>query len=338
MHLPLETSFERVRQAIHSYRNFIVTTHVNPDGDGIGSELGLSRFLQGLGKNASVLNSTPTPRNYQFLTKNGEVRLFDPQNPTQHLMEAEAIFILDISKWERLGPMKEVIRNHPAIKICIDHHPLNGDFADVNLVCEDACASGQLVLELIDSMNGTLTREIAEPLYASILTDTGTFRFPNTNARTHAAAARLLSLNIDSSQIYEQIYERCSPGRVKLLGMSLCNLEYLHSGRLAWMMVTQAMMRQTGVEMEEVEGFVDIARGIRNVEASLLFLELSDERVKVSLRSKGDIDVNQFAGKFGGGGHRHASGILLNGPIGTAVNQVLQETHLLFQISHKLVS
>jgi bifunctional oligoribonuclease and PAP phosphatase NrnA len=334
----LEHVFDRVRDAIKTHHKFVVTTHVNADGDGIGSELGLSRFLVDLGKSVKVLNSTPTPRNYQFLAPNGEIRLFDSQNPMEHLSDAEVIFIVDISKWERLGPMTAVIKNHPAIKICIDHHPLNGNFADVDLVCEDACASGELVLSVIDCMNGNLTQAIAEPLYASILTDTGTFRFPNTNSKTHAAASRLLATNIRSSEIYEQIYERCSPARVKLLGLCLTDLQYLHQGRLAWMMITQAMMRQTGVEPEEVEGFVDIARGIRNVEASLLFLELPDGRVKVSLRSKGEIDVNRYAGRFGGGGHRHASGILMNGPIASAANEVLQHTSELFIVPQKLVS
>lgn len=329
---------EAVQEAIRNHQNFVVTTHVNPDGDGIGSELGLYRFLRDLGKNVRVVNSTPTPRNYQFLDRNGEILLFDLANPSGFLNGAEVIFIVDISRWERLGPMNDIVRSHPAIKICIDHHPVNGDFADINLICEDACASGELVLRVLESMNGMLTASIAEPLYASILTDTGTFRFPNTTANTHYSAARLLSTNINASYIYEQIYERCTPNKVKLLGMTLSNVEYLHSGKLAWMVITQNMIRECGVEVEEIEGFVDIARGIRNVEASILFIELPDGRAKVSLRSKGDVDVNRYAAKFGGGGHRHASGILIQGPIGAIVFSVLQDSGLLFGIPQKLVS
>jgi phosphoesterase RecJ-like protein len=329
----------KTKEAIQNHQRFLITTHVNPDGDGIGSELGLMRFLRGLGKDAVVLNATPTPRNYQFLDRQNEILLFRPDSPPPaELTKAEAIFILDISKWERLGPMHPIIKNHPGLKICIDHHPLNGDFADVNLICQDACASGELVLRLIVDMGTPLTAEIAEPLYASILTDTGAFRFPNTNADTHTAAAHLLATGINSALIYEQIYERCSPARVRLLGMALCNLEYMHSGALAWTMITQDMLRQTGVEPEEIDGFVDIARGIKNVQASFLFLELPDGRVKVSLRSKGDVDVNRFAAKFGGGGHQHASGIMLQGPINTAVTLVLQETETLFAVACKKVS
>lgn len=330
-------AFSRTKEAVLSNNRFLITTHVNPDGDGIGSELGLLRFLQGLGKEATIVNSTCTPCKYQFLERRSEIHLYDPRNCAA-LTQAEVIFILDISKWERLGPMNPAVRNHPALKICIDHHPLSGDFADVNWICQDACASGELVLRLITEMGGPLTAEIAEPLYASILTDTGAFRFPNTNARTHTAASLLLETGINPAQIYEQIYERCSPARVKLLGMALCNLEYLHSGRLAWTVITQDMLRKTGVEPEEIEGFVDIARGIQNVLASLLFLELPDGHVKVSLRSKGDVDVNAFASRFGGGGHQHASGIMLEGPADAAVNRVLQTTDVLFSMPQKLVS
>ena len=332
------TALQQTIEAVRHHQRFLVTTHINADGDGIGSELGLTRFLRHLGKEVTILNSTPTPRNYRFLDASGEIQIFDCSTAAQEYQGTEIIFIVDISKWERLGPMIDFVRHHSAPKICIDHHPFCGSFADINLICEEACASGELVLELINAMHVTLTPEIAEPLYASILTDTGAFRFPNTTEKTHLTAAQLLSTGIDSSYIYEEIYERCSHARVKLLGETLCNLEYLHSGRLAWMMITQPMIHQAGAETEEIEGFADLARGIRKVEASLLFIELPDGKVKVSLRSKGEVDVNKFASKFGGGGHRHASGILIDGPISIAVNRVLQETASLFPEAELLVS
>jgi phosphoesterase RecJ-like protein len=182
-------------------------------------------------------------------------------------------------------------------------------------------------------MKGSLTPEIAEPLYASILTDTGAFRFPNTSSDTHAAASQLLSAGIQSEAIYDQIYERCSPARVKLLGIALANLQYLHDGRLAWMAITQEMLHQNGVEIEEIEGFVDIARGIRSVETSLLFIELPGERVKISLRSRGNVDVNAFAHGFGGGGHRHAAGILMEGALMQVVDRILNHSLSLFLVS-----
>lgn len=334
----MQALFEKAAQAISQHGNFVITTHVNPDGDGIGSELGLGRFLRDQGKNVAIVNSTPTPRNYRFLDPHNEILMFP--GPAAHAVmeQADGIFIVDISRWERLGKMQEAVQNHPAVKICIDHHPIYGDFADINLVCQEACASGLLVLELLTFMNGTLTPEIAEPLYAAILTDTGAFRFPNTTAATHLAAARLLSAGVCPHRVYEHIYERCSPARLHLLGLVLCNLQYLHCGRLAWAVITQDMLRQTGVEQEETDGFVDIARGIRSVEASLLFIELSDNRVKVSLRSRGNVDVNRFAMQYGGGGHQNASGILLNGPIEKTLQRILDESTALFPVAEKLVS
>ena len=333
----MQAALEQARDAIRRFQYFLITTHVNPDGDGVGSELGLARFLRALNKNVSIVNSTALPHNYRFLDRTGQVRIFDPHN-TDELDRAEIIFICDISRWERLGPMNDYIRNHSAIKICIDHHPVCGDFADINLICVDACASGEILLDLITSMSGELTSEIAEPIYASILTDTGGFRFPNTTAKTHAAAARLLATGINSSEIYEQIYERCSPARIKLLSLALGKLEYMHDGRLAWTTITQNMMRQTGVQPDEIDGFADIARCIRRVEVSLLFIELFDGNIKISLRSKGDVDVNCFASRFGGGGHRHAAGILVSGPLSAVIDRILESTSLLFPVIERLLS
>jgi phosphoesterase RecJ-like protein len=323
----LNCELEKTREVVLNHQSFLITTHINPDGDGIGSELALARFLQNMGKNVRVVNSTPTPRKYNFLDTSSAISVYDDHGK---LPDAQVVFILDISRWERLGNMAQLIRNHQGIKICIDHHPVNGNFADINLICEDACASGELVLRLINAMGCSLTPQIAEPLYASILTDTGAFRFPNTSSQTHSAAAQLLATGICSEMIYDQIYERCSPARVKLLGMALTQLEYLHCGRLAWMAISQAMLAQTGVEVEEIEGFVDVARGIRSVEASVLFIELPNDRVKISLRSRGNVDVNFFASRFGGGGHRHASGILMQGALPAVIDRVLKQSDILF--------
>lgn len=323
----MNCELEKTREVVLNHQSFLITTHIHPDGDGIGSELALARFLQNMGKHVMVVNSTPTPRRYRFLDTSSAILVYEELG---HLPDAQVIFVLDISRWERLGNMAQLIRTHPGIKICIDHHPVNGNFADINLICEDACASGEVVLRLINSMGNGLTPQIAEPLYASILTDTGAFRFPNTSSQTHAAAAQLLSTGICSEMIYDQIYERCSPARVKLLGMALTQLAYLHSGRLAWMIITQSMLAQTGVEVDEIEGFVDVARSIRSVEASLLFMELPQGKVKISLRSRGNVDVNRFASQFGGGGHRHAAGIMMQGAISVVIDQILRQTQSLF--------
>ena len=171
----MNCELKKTRDVVLHHQRFLITTHINPDGDGIGSELALARFLQDMGKEVTVVNATPTPRKYRFLDNSSAIRIFDDNG---HLPDADAVFILDISRWERLGNMAQLIRTHPGIKICIDHHPVHGNFADINLICEDACASGELVLRLINSMGYSVTAQIAEPLYASILTDTGAFRFP----------------------------------------------------------------------------------------------------------------------------------------------------------------
>jgi phosphoesterase RecJ-like protein len=307
----MRDQFERVQDVIRENDRFLLVTHVNPDGDGIGSQIALHRFLKSLGKESSVVNGQPAPINYHFLDGKGEVQVVDPSLHGDAFYLADVIFILDISNWDRLGRCGPLVRESKALRVCIDHHISNDQFADVNLIDVKASSTGELIYRLITGMAGEITMEIAEPLYVSIITDTGSFRFSNTNSAVHSIAAHLIDIGVDPRGVYENIYENSSIGRIQLLGLALSGLRIAGGGRIAWLKITREMMEKTRTCPQECEGFVDYLRLLKDVEVCLLFIELDDGKVKASLRSRGMVDVNKLAAEYGGGGHRHAAGLFV---------------------------
>ncbi|MBI1988017.1 MAG: bifunctional oligoribonuclease/PAP phosphatase NrnA [Nitrospinae bacterium] len=321
----MEEKRKAIAQLIQKHQRFLIATHMNPDGDGVGSEIALALFLKRLGRDVEVCNETPLPRVFGFLDPEGEVEHFDPIRQKGATYSGDVIFILDIANWDRLGAMRDYVMNSSAAKLCIDHHASPGLEGCLNLIDPQACATGELVYDLIRSMGGQPEQRCAEALYVAIMTDTGSFRFQNTTPKTHRIAAHLLEAGADPSYIYQQVHEQSSYGRLRLLGAALVDLKTEEKNRLAWVKVTQAMMQQYGVENDELEGFVELPRSLRGVDLVILFLEAPQGMVRVSLRSKGNIDVHELASRFGGGGHNRASGIHLFAPLDEAIEKVLME-------------
>jgi len=307
----MSNPIEKIQEIIREKTRFALVTHVNPDGDGIGSQIALHRFLRVLEKESAIINGHPSPVNYLFLDPGHEVQVYESSSHQHLFSQVEAIFILDISIWDRLGRCEPAVKDSQAVKICIDHHISNNKFADINWIDIGASSTGELIYRLITGMGGEIDIGIAEPLYVSIITDTGSFRFSNTSSISHRIAAELIGAGVDPRSIYESIYENSTIGRIKLLGLALSELKVGAGGRIAWMKVTREMMEKTHTKPQECEGFVDYLRLLKNVEVCLFFIELQGGKVKVSLRSRGQVDVNKIAGKFGGGGHQHAAGLFL---------------------------
>jgi len=327
----MKEQIKRVQDVIREKDRFLLVTHVNPDGDGIGSQVALHRFLKKIGKSSTIINGHSSPVNYRFLDSDGEVQVFDPLIHQAIIPTIDAIFILDISSWDRLGRCGPHLKTSSALKICIDHHISNDKFADINLIDVGASSTGELIYRLITGMGFEITLDIAEPLYVSIITDTGSFRFSNTNSLSHNIAAHLVELGVNPREVYEQIYENSSIGRIKLLGLALSELKMAADGRIAWVKITREMMEKTHTRPRECEGFVDYLRLLKDVEVCLIFIELDDGKTKVSLRSRGLVDVNKIAGKFGGGGHQHAAGLFVE-------NSVMQMEHALIRSAEESLS
>lgn len=322
---------EQVRNIIRAHNDFIITTHVNPDGDGVGSEVALDNYLRQQKKRALILNLTPIPANYRFLDPQRKIEVFHRDRHMERLISADAIFILDISEWGRLRELGEVVREMPMQKICIDHHPLDGSFADVDIIQPEASSTGEVIFDVLTSLGARMNIELSEALYTAILSDTGGFRFSNTSARVHEIAATLLKNGVDHQKIYKSVYENQSIARVRLLAQALDTLQFDYDKRLAWMTITQQMLHDTGATLKDIDGFSDFPRTIRGVEVALLFVELEDSQVKISFRSRGNVVINDFAKKFTGGGHAFASGATVPGPLQPIIERTVADAASLFR-------
>lgn len=326
-----KTSLGNVRDCINHGQRFILTTHINPDGDGLGSEAALAAFLGDIGKDVYIYNSSPVPSNYKFLDSENKMMVYGPDIHKENLLTADYIFILDISDWNRLKQVGKAVRNLQITKICIDHHPPHDKFGNINLIDIEASSTGEIVYDLLRFCNGTISQRIAEALYTSILTDTGSFRFSNTNARAHIIAGELVKAGASPQKVYQKVYEHQPPSKVKLLGYVLYNLHLEQNGRVAWIKVPKQILDSIGAKPHETEGFADYPRVINGVEVSIMFIEMDKGRIKVSFRSKGNYVINHIAQKFGGGGHAYAAGVLIEGSLGEYIPIILKEVANLFK-------
>jgi phosphoesterase RecJ-like protein len=297
----------------HTRQRFVLTTHVNPDGDGIGSEIALASWLRKRGKDIRVVNHSPLPAAYRFLDPGGTVAQFDPPRDGPAIAGADVIVVLDTNHPDRLGSMKEAVLTSPALKVCIDHHLDPDPFADPALIDENATSAGEILYRLLfrEGDEGP-TAEIATGLYCAIMTDTGSFRYPRTGPMTHTIVSRLIASGADPVRIYAEVYERWSTGRIHLLGEVLAGLRTEFGGRLAHITITRQMLARTGTSEEDTDNFTTYPMSVEGVRVGILFLEI-EGGIKISFRSKGMIPINALAMEFGGNGHKNAAGARIEG-------------------------
>ncbi len=313
-----------VRRFFEAHERFLVTSHVHPDGDAIGSELALRAWLEENGREAIVVNASPTPPTLRFLDPDGEIRLYPDDVGREVFERVDAIVVLDLNTWPQLGALGSPIQHAPLPRMVIDHHQgIEDDFAGVIVSDTSAAATGILVVEMIRALGGTISRAVAEPAYAALITDTGNFRFSNTDARALRVAADLVDAGADPYRVYRETFASKSWGAARMIGPVFSTLRSAADGRIAWICATQQMMREAGATYDDLDGFVDLVRSVRGVELVLFFKETPDGAVKVSLRSSGNVDAYAIARHFGGGGHRVAAGVRVDGPMDAAIERVL---------------
>ena len=291
-----------------SFRSFVLTTHINPDGDGLGSELALAHWLEDQGKEALIMNTSPTPQVYQFLDARRQIRVYDELRDAPALQAAEVIVVLDANQPERLNTMQQGVLQSRARKLCIDHHLNPAPFADQYFLDEDATSTGELVYRILEALSDeAFSPQIAEALYCAIMTDTGSFRYARTDPEIFRMAAHLIECGADPVDSYTRVYEQWSPGRMKLLGEMLSGLTISAGGRLAHVTITREMLARTGTTEEDTDTFTSYPMSVGGVLAGILFVEIPGG-VKISFRSRGDIPINTLAQEFGGNGHKNAAG------------------------------
>src|SRR5262249_14365550 len=288
---------------IETHDRFLVTTHVRPDGDALGSEVGMAGLLRQKGKDVRVVNASPTPPRYDFLDPDG--RLFERFNHTvgpEALADREVLVILDLSAWNQLGDMADFVRGFVGPRVVVDHHVSQDDMDATFLKDTTTEATGTLVLQAVRALGATLTPEVATGLLTAIAMDTGWFRHSNTRAGTMRAAAELIEAGAAADRIYRQLFERNTLARLKLMGGALVNLRTGLDGRVAYAAVTREDLLRTGAIPPDTEDLVDYTVSLRGVDIGLLFIEQARGGVKVSFRTRADVDCARLAGLFGGGG------------------------------------
>ena len=330
--------WSEIIRLVNEKQRFILTTHTNPDLDALGSELALDEYLRSLGKEVTILNSDSAPGLLRFVDPERRLRTLSPDRDQGKVDRTQVIFVLDASGgWGRLGRVGEILatranRSGNEVEVvCIDHHANPVGFADVAVVNSDAAATAELVFDLMMQAGGALTPSIARWLYLGILTDTGSFRFPNTNLQTHRIAAQLIEAGADPMQLYKQVYEQYPLGLVRLKGHVLNSLQAGAGGRMVWSVLDQETLKAYGATPADLDGFPGLGMQIGGVRISLLCVELPRGRVKISLRSDGSLAVNRLAEKLGGGGHTSAAGATVEGDLAQMTAQLLAEIEALLE-------
>ena len=305
---------EQVLHHVEQRRKFVLTSHARPDGDAIGSLLALSGILQKMGKSAEIVMSDYVPVIYKPLPFSDTI-----VHASQVNGKYEAAIILECDSVQRTRI--QGLEQHFLINI--DHHHSSKPFANVNWIDTSACATAEMIFRLGTAAGVHITSEIATCLYTAVLTDTGSFCYAPTNAHTFELARRLVEHGADPARIAQNVYFSNPTSKMRLLGAALSTLH--REGPITWMIVTREDMDRCGALEEDCEGLVNYALGIAGVEVAMFFREIADHRVRVSIRSKGAVNVSTVAEAFGGGGHECASGFSLDGPVASAIERVVAE-------------
>jgi len=329
--MPKSDTIGNILNIIREHEVFLISSHINPDGDSISSQLAFYSFLSDLGKKAYILNSDPMPSHYRFLPYADAIQTeLDDQSK---LNNVEVAIILDCGNMDRIGDkILGMIRPEWTI-INIDHHSSNDYFGKYNFVNVKASATSEIVFSFVKNSDLEIGYDRAVCLYTGIVMDTGCFKFANTNAEAHRIVAQLIEEGVKPERISEMVYDIIPYRKAKLFGKVLETLQLSHNGKIAYVSITNKMYKQTKSEVADTEGFIDYVRSLDGIEVALLFRETDNSDIKVSLRSKNrdqnrqPINVDQVAKEFNGGGHQAAAGCVISEPLDKAIDLILQRVH-----------
>lgn len=316
---------------LNECRNVLITTHGGPDGDAIGSLLAMNLALQGMHKQITLYNESPIPAVYRFLPQ--------VQSVTGRLEDVsmfDTAVVLDCGDLSRVGEAAGRIGRIPEI-VNVDHHVTNTRFGTCQLIDVGACATAEILYRLFEKMNVPLTRELATCIYTGILTDTGSFRFSNTNRTTFQICENMVACGVDPFQVAQHVYGTYSLGRIKLLNLALDSIEISENGKVSLMALTRAMLQETGTQPEDADGMINYARRIQDVRVAVMIQEQPNgiggagqrHSYHVSLRSDGSVDVAALAAAFGGGGHPSAAGFSVESTLAEIKDRILMMTRAL---------
>ncbi|MCC7086794.1 MAG: DHH family phosphoesterase [Pirellulales bacterium] len=317
-------NWSRFEDIVRSHERFLLVSHIRPDCDALGSELGMAGVLESLGKSVRIVNGQATPPNYLFIDPTRRIKAIHADVQPTELDDVQVLMVLDTSAWAQLGPMADVVKATKAKKVVVDHHISSDDLGAELFKDVEAEATGRLVLEAAQHLKIGLTPVIAAPLFAAIATDTGWFRFGSTRAGTYRAAATLIDAGAKPSEIYQALYEQDTIARLNLIGRTLGRAKVELDGRLIHTAVLQDDFKATGALPSDTEDVVNQTLTVGGARVAVIMVEQRDGGFKISFRSRTpSVDCSKLAEAFGGGGHKAAAGAFVAGPLEVAQAKVL---------------
>lgn len=308
--MPLEWS--PLMELLRAGTRFLITSHVRPDCDALGSELGLAGILESLGKQVTILNADVTPSNIAFIDPNSKIKTLGVDFAPDTIPEHDCFIVVDTSAWVQLGEMADVMKASGATKIVIDHHVSSDDLNAIEFKDVQCEATGRLIAELADVADVALTAEISIPLLAALMTDTGWLRFPSVNSGSYEIAAKLIAGGANPSWLYGQLYEQQSLPQIVLRGIVATRMLATNDQQVVHSYVLNSDFAETGADRTATENCVNEGLRVQQTETTFFLVEQAKGGFKASFRSRGKVDCSQVAEHFGGGGHKAAAGAFLN--------------------------
>ena len=304
----MHRGFANLERFLSRHDRFIISTHESPDGDGLGAEIGFREILAHMGRRAVILNSDPVPDKFLFIDPEREINVYSESLELPFSAEDCALFVLDTNDFDNIGRLFELLKGRVREVFIVDHHEGGKDKLESNFIKVEASSTCEIIYSLFVYFNITPSSKAAQALYAGMLFDTGSFRYPKTTPETFRIAGRLVELGANPFKSYEHIYENNSLASFALRAMILSTMEVHHGGKLIAMKLTPEMLRKSGASFSEGELAINIPLTVQGVRASILVKQDTSGPVKVSMRTKGDYDVAEIAIANGGGGHKNAAG------------------------------
>jgi bifunctional oligoribonuclease and PAP phosphatase NrnA len=319
----MSLDWPKLKTYLSAAKNILLTSHIRPDCDALGSELGMAGVLEALGKQVRIVNGHPTPPSLAFIDPENRIGVINETVTLESLADIDLLIVLDTSAWQQLGAMGDVLKALPCKKIIIDHHVGEDDLGAEPIKNTSAEATGRLVVEIAEQFGVKLTPAMADPLFAAIATDTGWFRFGSASSYTYQIAAKLIEAGASPAKMYAALYERETLGRVRLRGQILSRVETELNGRLAHTYVLKEDFERLGALPSDTEDVINQALGIAGTEFAVIMVEQLTGGFKLSFRSRSQVDCNALARTMGGGGHKAAAGGFMAGEFAEVQKKVL---------------
>ena len=304
--LKMNIDWNKLSEIVSKSNKIVLSTHINPDGDGLGSEVAMYYYLKNLGKDCRIINISELSEKYYFLNKNNIIETYKEENHESWISGCDLAMIFDIGNYTRLGVIAAVIKDNNILNISIDHHPSDDTFFSDRFLDITAPATGFLVWKYFKHIKLDLSKDMSEALYAALINDTGSFRYNSTTPECHIMAKEILEKGVKPYDVFANIYESRTLPQVRLLSAVINSLNIVDE--FVCIKITQKMLTDCNAQLEDVDGFTDFARSIKGIEVAFMLSEVNNNKFRINFRSRGKYIINDIAQNFNGGGHKLAAG------------------------------